>query len=119
MNEEITKFNLTEIAKKLRETADSIPAGSDMSEVRTSLRNQALHLATYQENLVDPMTGQTREMMQLTTKLDESFKFNKTSFNEGIESILLEIEQAKEFIDVKATAFVRDVSEFRSFKLKS
>lgn len=110
MNEEITKYNLTEIAKKLRATADEIPNGSEMSDVRTSLRNQALHLATYQENLVDPMTAQTLEMMQLTTKLDESFKFNRSSFNLGIESILDEIKDAKNFIDNQATEFVRGVS---------
>lgn len=112
MSEEITKYNLTAIAKKLRETADEIPNGSEMGEIRTSLRNQALHLATYQENLVDPMTAQTMEMMELTTKLDESFRFNRSSFNEGIESILLEIENAKDFIDNKSTEFVVEVSEF-------
>lgn len=109
MNETITTYNLTVIAQKLRETADGI--GSEMSEVRTSLRNQALHLATYQENLVDPMTAQTLEMVELTKKLDASFKFNKTSFNEGIDSILQEIEKAKEFIAVEAADFVKGVSE--------
>lgn len=110
MNEEITKHNLTVIAKKLRDTADNIPAGPELSDVRTSLRNQALHLATYQENLVDPMTGQTLEMMQLTRKLDESFKFNNTSFNDGIEAIFKEIEDAKRFIEGEATDFVQAVS---------
>lgn len=81
-----------------------------MSDVRTSLRNQALHLATYQENLVDPMTRDTLEMMELTRKLDESFKFNQSSFDEGIDNILLEIAKAKDFIDNQATGFVKNVS---------
>lgn len=114
LNKQITLYNLTEIAKKLRETAAQIPSGAEMSDVRTSLRNQALHLATYQENLVDPMTRDTLEMMELTTKLDESFKFNKTSFDDGIDSILLEIAKAKDFIDNQATGFVKNVS----FKFK-
>lgn len=111
LKKEITKFNLSEIANKLRETSDSIPQNNPtMSEVRTSLRNQALHLRTYQENLVDPMTEQTIEMIDLTLKLDESFKFGKNSFNEGIQSISDEIELAKHFIDTEATTYVRDVS---------
>lgn len=104
---------MTEIANKLRETSDNIPQNSPpMSEVRTSLRNQALHLRTYQENLVDPMTEQTIEMIQLTKKLDESFKFGKTTFDEGINSILAEIQVAKEFIDTEATEFVQTVILF-------
>lgn len=86
-----------------------MPNNSAMSEVRTSLKNQALHLMTYQENLVDPMTEQTREMIRLTKKLDENFKFGKNSFNEGIASILDEIEKAQEFITNNATEFVRQV----------
>lgn len=114
LNEEITRYNLADLAKRLRDTANEIPA--EMSEVRTSLRNQALHLATYQENLVDPMTRDTREMMQLTTKLDESFKFNSSTFEKGIENILNEIEEAKKFIEDKATTFVQKVSEFEHTK---
>lgn len=110
LKEQITTYNLNDIAEKLSQTANSIPNNNpSMSEVRTSLRNQALHLRTYQENLVDPMTEQTIEMMQLTKELDESFKFNSDSFNEGIDNILAEIEAAKKFIDTEATTFVRDV----------
>lgn len=76
-----------------------------------SLRNQALHLVTYQDNLVDPMTAQTHEIKDLASKLDESFKFNRSSFDEGIASILTEIEEAKEFITGEGTKFVQDVSD--------
>ncbi len=112
MNEEITRYNLSLIANRLRQTAVDIPETPALTDVKISLRNQALHLASYQENLVDPMTRQTLEMMQLTTKLDESFKFNRSSFEKGIESILLEIEEAQKFINNTANLFVREVSTF-------
>ena len=106
------KFNLSEIAQKLRDTAEKVPT-PELADVRTSLRNQALHLVTYQENLVNPMTEQTVEIIELASKLDESFKFNRSSFDEGINSILAEIEAAKEFIVGEGTTFVQNVSEKR------
>ncbi|XP_037044622.1 prominin-like protein isoform X5 [Bradysia coprophila] len=108
LSKDIIQYNLSEIAQKLRETAEKIPEG--LADVRTSLRNQALHLVTYQENLVDPMTEQTAEILDLTTKLDESFKFNRSSFVDGINSILTEIEDAKTFIDGEGTEYVQKVA---------
>ncbi|KAJ6641812.1 Prominin-like protein, partial [Pseudolycoriella hygida] len=108
LNEKITRYNLNDLAKKLREVAAEIPA--TLSDVRTSLRNQALHLATYQDNLVDPMTTQTLEMMQLTKKLNETLLFNSTSFESGLDQILLEIQGAQAFIDKEATDFARGVA---------
>ncbi|KAG4077541.1 hypothetical protein HA402_002968 [Bradysia odoriphaga] len=108
LSKEIITYNLSEIALKLRETAEKVPEG--LADVRTSLRNQALHLVTYQENLVDPMTEQTAEILELTTKLDESFKFNRSSFVDGINSILKEIADAKTFIDGEGTEYVQKVA---------
>lgn len=108
--EQIVTFNVTALIITLRETAEKLPTSSELTEVRTTLRNQALHLATYQENLIEPMTEQTFEMIQLTEKLDESFKFNRSSFEVGIDSILEEIENAKTFINTNATKFVQDVA---------
>lgn len=110
LNKNITTFNLSYIAAKLRETAANISDAVVDPDVRTTLRNQALHLDTYQENLVNPMTEQTVEVMELTLKLDETFKFNQSSFEKGIESILTEIEEAKNYISLNATEFVKGVS---------
>lgn len=98
------------IASTLYETAEKIKGDEDMIDVRISLRNQALHLMTYQENLVDPMTEQTIEMLQMTKKLDESFRFGKDSFEKGIDSILEELETAQDFIRDQASSFVREVT---------
>lgn len=110
LNDVITSGNLNEIAEKLTQTASEIPNNPEMADVRTTLRNQALHLRSYQENLVDPMTAQTAEMRQLAIQLDETLKFNRTSFSEAMEALQAEIVQANEFISVNGTLFVKQVA---------
>lgn len=109
LNEEITHRDLNEIAKKLIETADKISQNADVSDVRTSLRNQALHLRTYQENLVTPMTEQTKEMLMLSKRLGNNLKFNRTSFEEALLEFIEDIRYAQDFINNEGTKFVRKV----------
>lgn len=103
-------YNLNDIADQLKDTADKIPSNSELSDVRTSLKNQALHLKSYQENLVQPMTEGTLEMKVLATKFDETLKFNRTNFEEAITELRKEIINAQKFIQDEGTGFVRDVS---------
>lgn len=110
LNDHITMFNLNEIADQLKDTADKIPSNSELSDVRTSLKNQALHLKSYQENLVQPMTDGTVEMKILVVKFDETLKFNRTNFEEAIKELREEIIEAQKFIQNEGTVFVRDVS---------
>lgn len=109
LNEEITHRDLNEIAKKLIETADKISPGADVSDVRISLKNQALHLRTYQENLVTPMTEQTKEMLMLSKRLGNNLKFNRTSFEEALNEFIKDIRYAQDFINNEGTKFVRKV----------
>lgn len=109
MNEEITHRDLNEIAQKLLDTADKLSSSGDVSEVRTSLRNQALHLRTYQENLVTPMTEQTMEMLMLSKQLGNNLKFNRSSFEEALRGFITDIQDAQDFINQKGTQFVRMV----------
>lgn len=80
-----------------------------MSDVRTSLRNQALHLKSYQDNLVGPMTEQTKEILQLAHNLEDNLKFNRSSFEEALRAFLKEIKDAQNFINKEGTEFVRKV----------
>lgn len=75
-----------------------------------SLKNQALHLRTYQENLVTPMTEQTKEILILANRLNENLKFNRTSFQEALEEFITFIREAQDFINKEGTAFVRKVA---------
>lgn len=110
MNEEITHRDLNEIARKLIETADKISPNADVSDVRISLKNQALHLRTYQENLVTPMTEQTKEMLMLSKRLGNNLKFNRTSFEEALLEFIQDIRYAQDFINNEGTKFVRKVT---------
>lgn len=108
-------YNLNDIADQLKDTADKILSNSELSDVRTSLKNQALHLKSYQENLVQPMTDGTVEMRRIAVKFDETLKFNRTNFEEAIKELREEILNAQTFIQDEGTVFVRDVSGFCDF----
>lgn len=106
---------MEDIAAKLTETADSIPPNSEFSDVRTSLKNQALHLKVYQQNLVAPMTSQTREILNLAADLDKNLKFNRDSFEEALREFMKEIKDAQQFINKEGTEFVRKVNYLISY----
>lgn len=97
------------------ETADKISPHSEISDVRISLKNQALHLRTYQENWVTPMTEQTTEMLMLTKRLEENLKFNRSSFEVALTDFIKEIRFAQDFINKEGTEFVRKVPKLKSF----
>lgn len=91
------------------ETADKISKNAEYGDIRTILKNQALHLRTYQEYLVTPMTEQTKEMLTLSRRLEENLKFNRSSFNVALEDFIKEIKFAQNFINKEGTDFVRKV----------
>lgn len=93
------------------ETANKISSNPEYSDIRTILKNQALHLRTYQEHLVTPMTEQTKEMLKLSQRLEENLKFNRSSFNVALEGFIKEIKFAQDFINKEGTEFVRKVRQ--------
>ncbi|XP_055688743.1 prominin-like protein isoform X2 [Lutzomyia longipalpis] len=109
LTDDITKINLTELALKLEETANKIPNSPNMNEIRVSLRNQALHLKTYQTSLVAPMTDGKNEILALAQDLDKTLHFNSDSFEQAINKFLAETDKAQEFINQNGTQFVRQV----------
>lgn len=109
LNEEITKRDLNMIADKLKETASKISSNSEYSDIRTILKNQALHLNAYQDNLVTPMTIQTKEMLMLSHRLEENLKFNRSSFRVALNDFINEIKFAQDFINKDGTEYVRKV----------
>lgn len=100
------------------ETADKISKNAEYSDIRTILKNQALHLRTYQEHLVTPMTEQTKEMLALSRRLEENLKFNRSSFNVALEDFIKEIKFAQNFINKEGTEFVRKVCIYTEWHYK-
>lgn len=102
----ITQNNLNDIANELRKVANKVPPGKDMNEIKVNLKNQALHLSSYQSNLVEPMLRYTSELVNLSTTLDHSLKFGRESFALAIDEFLTEIQAAEEYINVQGQQFV-------------
>lgn len=107
----ITEYNLNEIAEKLREVANRVPPGKEMNDIKVNLKNQALHLSSYQTNLVDPMIASTNELIKLSTTLDTSLKFGERSFSDAIDKFLTQIKEAEEYINKNGKAFVQNITE--------
>ncbi|XP_035914409.1 LOW QUALITY PROTEIN: prominin-like protein, partial [Anopheles stephensi] len=107
----ITEYNLNEIADKLRDVANRVPPGKEMNDIKVNLKNQALHLSSYQTNLVDPIIASTNELIKLSTTLDSSLKFGETSFSAAIEKFLVQIKEAEFYINITGRNFVQNVTE--------
>lgn len=100
----------------MEETATKISSNSEYSDIRTILKNQALHLRAYQDQLVTPMTDQTKEMLTLSRRLEENLKFNRSSFKVALDEFIREIKFAQDFINKEGTEFVQKVTSF-SFEM--
>ncbi|XP_067648339.1 prominin-like protein isoform X2 [Eurosta solidaginis] len=111
LNDTITKHSLTEIAQQLRQTAKKIDSSEDMKDVQISLRNQALHLETYEQNWVIPMKNQSVELIRLANDLDHSLRYKDRPFHESIPLLVNEIERAQTFFRVDGRQFVKSSAE--------
>lgn len=110
LNEEITKHDLEAIAQKLDETAAKISPDGQYSEVSGTLSMNALHLRTYNEHILKPMVEQTKEMLDISARLDNLLKFNRSSFEVALSEFIAEINYAKNYINEEGTAFVRQTA---------
>ncbi|XP_059216960.1 prominin-like protein isoform X4 [Stomoxys calcitrans] len=110
LNDTITKHSLKDIAQQLRATANKITS-SDMKDVQVSLRNQALHLETYEQNLVIPMKTHSAELIKLAQELDRTLVYKDQKFQQSIPLLVNEIEQAQTFIRKDGRTFVKDSAE--------
>lgn len=108
INTQMTTHSLSELSNKLRDTAKNIKGDASLSDVKITLRNQALHLDTYQHNLVEPMTKQAEELLSLSRKLDEILRKGGNSFQENMNEIINELENAQQYINVEGKTFVTD-----------
>lgn len=81
-----------------------------MNEIRTSLLNQALHLRSYQRELVDPMIASTQKMLEKSERLDRNLKNGESSFAVAVEKTLGDIEQAELFLNGAGKHFVQQVA---------
>lgn len=111
LTDNITLNNLNDIADRLRSVAKKAPPGKDMNEIKVNLMNQALHLSTYQSNLVDPMVRYTKELVNLSTTLESNLKFGHDSFAVAIDDFLTEIQQAETYINANGQPFVEQVTK--------
>ncbi|XP_053685563.1 prominin-like protein isoform X1 [Sabethes cyaneus] len=109
LTQNITQNNLNDIANKLRKVAEDIPSNKDLNDIKVNLKNQALHLSSYQSNLVDPMLRYTNELIELSTKLESMLKFGKESFAVAIDEFLTQIKDAEEYINKQGQPFVEAV----------
>lgn len=110
LTQEITQSNLNDIANRLREVANKVPPGKEMNDIKVNLKNQALHLSSYQSNLVEPMLRYTNELVNLSTSMERNLRFGKDSFAVAIGDFLAEIQDAETYINEHGQPFVEEVT---------
>lgn len=106
LNEEITKYNLTEVSIKLSETADKIP--NALSALRDKLKHQAVQLKLFDNHMVRPMVESIHEILTTTTNLDQALKFGYSSFPEAIRMFVGETRRAESFINSRGTDYLQE-----------
>lgn len=106
LNDEITKYNLTEVSIKLAETAQKIP--NQLSGLRDKLHHQAVQLRLYDNHMVRPMVDSINEILTTTSNLDQALKFGSNSFPEAIDKFVVETRRAESFINTRGTEYLKD-----------
>lgn len=106
--ENITHYDLTSLADRLKAAADRIPSSSN--EIKTKLEVQQLHLRTYQKSLVEPLITGTTRLLSLSKKLNEKLLFKQVSFEKAINMLIKEIDDAERFLNEQGTAYVQQVA---------
>ena len=109
LTQNITNFNLNDLADRLIATAARIPDINN--DIRTSLGVQELHLRTYQKNYVEPLVEGTNRLLTLSKGLEDSLHFKQMSFEKAILKLIQEIDQAEAFLNEKGTEYVKQVVE--------
>lgn len=109
LNEEITKYNLTEVSLKLAETAAKIP--HQLGHLKEKLQFQALQLKLFDNSMVRPMVDSISEILRTTTNLDDTLKFGSSSFPEAIKKFIGETRRAETFINSQGTEFLQGTVE--------
>ncbi|CAO1328869.1 unnamed protein product, partial [Diamesa tonsa] len=109
LTQNITNFNLNDLADRLKATAARVPDINN--EIRTSLGVQELHLRTYQKNYVEPLVDGTNRLLTLSKGLEDSLHFKQMSFEKAILKLIQEIDQAEAFLNEKGTEYVKQVVE--------
>lgn len=80
------------------------------NEIVVTLKNQALHLQSYQQKLVEPMVENIKFLLTSATELDTQLKFNSASFKEAVEALKTEIKTAETYLKVNGTEFIQKAS---------
>lgn len=106
--ENITHYDLTALADRLKAAAERIPSSSN--EIKTKLEVQQLHLRTYQKNYVEPLVAGTNRLLTLTKKLNDKLRFKQVSFEKAINILIKEIDDAERFINEQGTSYVQQVA---------
>lgn len=107
LTQNITHFDLTSLADRLKAASTRLSSSSD---TRTKIEVQVLHLRTYQKDLVDPLVSGTNRLLTLAKKLDEKLHFKQMSFEKAILKLIQEIDEAERFLNEEGSSYVQKVS---------
>ncbi|XP_050546722.1 prominin-like protein isoform X2 [Daktulosphaira vitifoliae] len=104
LGERITSIDLIQLADALNQTASQLP--SSKSDVKFSLVNQGLYLKVHQGQHVAAMLDISQRLESTANQLQEHLRFNHSSLRAAVEHLLIEVEQAQNYLRNEGTTIV-------------
>ncbi|XP_050421602.1 prominin-like protein isoform X2 [Adelges cooleyi] len=108
LGDKITSIDLIQLANALNQTASQLPSSSD---VKFSLVNQAMYLKVHQGHHVTAMIDISQRLESTANQLQEHLRFNHSSLRNAVEHLLIEVEQAQNYLRNEGTTLVTKLAK--------
>ncbi|KAK9710591.1 Prominin [Popillia japonica] len=92
LDDNLTKVDLNYLVKQLDAVLETVNRRMVPEEIKANLQVSKLHLETYQEKLVVPMTQNAEKLIDIAKNMEQNLKFGKSSFREAITELIDEVE---------------------------
>lgn len=113
LKENITNFNLEQLASQLEELAARLPASHEF--IKKELLKNAYDLQECHQEILEPMNNLSNQLSERAVELQEHIKFNHSSMAEAIHSLVQEVDKAQVFISQRGPKYVKMVNWFYAY----
>ncbi|KAI4455960.1 prominin prom protein [Holotrichia oblita] len=110
LDDNLTKVDLNYLVKQLDVVIETVNRRMVPEEIKANLQVSKLHLETYQEKLVVPMTQNAEKLIDIAKNMEQNLKFGKSSFREAITELIDEVEKAEEYLQQNGTSILSAIA---------
>ncbi|GJQ86906.1 hypothetical protein Trydic_g11778 [Trypoxylus dichotomus] len=118
LDDNLTKVDLNYLVKQLDVVLDTINRRMVPDDIKAKLQVSKLHLETYQEKLVVPMTQNAEKLIDIAKNMEHNLKFGKGSFKEAITELIDEVEKAEIYLKQNGTQLLSAIASNFTLAIK-